>query len=401
MLDLSNRSIDLVVTSPPYWNLKDYGKDLQIGFDQSLHEYLKNLYRVWQECYRVLSEGTRLCINIGDEFLRTSEYGRYRIIPIHAEIIGQCVNLGFDYLGSIIWQKKTTMNTTGGANVMGSYPYPPNGLVELDYEYILIFKKPGKRSVKPSDKQKSKLTKEEWKSFFSGHWNFGGTRQDSHIAMFPEELPRRLIKMYSFYNDIVLDPFLGSGTTMKVALEMGRRAIGYELNDQFLSIIEDKLGICQNTLFKDKSVAVVYQRTPVDLQLSLDAIDYTPSVEDVMPVNPSIRSQEEHCKVVSVINEKTLALSTGTRVQLLGVDIQPHQETAAIEYLEDFIRGKQVRIRYDKNIDDLGGQVGYVYLKNKICINKELIKRGLAELADYDFEMKSRFERLVPVRKAD
>ena len=143
MTEVDDAGIDLVVTSPPYWQIKDYGVPGQIGYGQSLHEYLKDLYRTWRECFRVLREGARLCINIGDQFARASVYGRYKVIPLHAEFINQCESLGFDFLGAIIWQKKTTMNPSGGAVVMGSYPFPPNGIVEIDYEFIQIFKKPG------------------------------------------------------------------------------------------------------------------------------------------------------------------------------------------------------------------------------------------------------------------
>ncbi len=132
MIEVEDNSIDLVVTSPPYWHIKDYGVEGQIGYGQSLHEYLKDLYRVWKECYRILKPGRRLVINIGDQFARSIIYGRYKVIPLHAEFISQCEDLGFDYMGSIIWQKKTTMNTTGGANVMGSYPYPPYSFA-IDY----------------------------------------------------------------------------------------------------------------------------------------------------------------------------------------------------------------------------------------------------------------------------
>lgn len=234
MKEVDDESVDLIITSPPYWHIKDYGKPNQIGYGQTLHEYLKDLYYVWNECYRVLRKGSRLCINIGDQFARSIIYGKYKVIPLHAEIITQCENLGFDYMGAIIWQKKTTMNTTGGANIMGSFPYPPNGIVEIDYEFILIFKKPGKtKKVSKEIKELSSLTKEEWKEYFSGHWNFGGAKQIEHEAMFPDELPRRLIRMFSFVGDTILDPFLGSGTTVKVALELGRNAIGYEINIHF------------------------------------------------------------------------------------------------------------------------------------------------------------------------
>jgi len=195
MPEVEAESVHLVVTSPPYWHIKDYGQPGQIGYGQTLHEYLKDLYYVWRECHRVLKPCRRLCVNIGDQFARASVYGRYKIIPLHAEILGQCEEMGFDFLGFIVWQKKTTMNTTGGATIMGSYPYPPNGLIEIDYEFILIFKKPGPGEKVPKEiKDGSRLSKEEWKEYFSGHWHFGGARQMGHEAMFPEELPRRLIK---------------------------------------------------------------------------------------------------------------------------------------------------------------------------------------------------------------
>jgi len=242
MKETKDSSIDLIITSPPYWNIKDYGVKEQIGYNQSLNEYFEDLHKVFSECYRVLKAGRRMCINIGDQFTRATDYGRYKVIPLHAEVIVRCEQIGFDYMGSIIWQKKTSMHTTGGATVMGSYPYPPNGMIEIDYEFILIFKKPGKsEKVTKEIKEKSKLSKEEWKEYFSGHWKISGVRQKEHQAMFPEEIPRRLIKMYSYIDDVVLDPFLGSGTTAKVALELRRNAIGYEINRAFIPIIQNKI----------------------------------------------------------------------------------------------------------------------------------------------------------------
>jgi len=142
---LRDESIQLIVTSPPYWQLKDYGVSKQIGFNDSYESYINNLNLVWNECYRVLQKGCRLCINIGDQFARAVNYGRYKVIPIRTEIIKFCETIGFDYMGAIIWQKVTTLNTTGGAVIMGSYPYPRNGILKLDYEFILIF-------VCPADK---------------------------------------------------------------------------------------------------------------------------------------------------------------------------------------------------------------------------------------------------------
>ena len=185
-----------------------------------------------------------MCVNIGDQFARSAYYGRYKVIPIRDEIIRYCEALGFDYMGAIIWQKSTTCNTTGGASIMGSYLYPRNGIIKLDYEYILIFKKLGTSpEISEEIKESSKLTKEEWNKYFYGHWNFPGAKKDSenHVAPFPEELPKRLIKMFSFKNDTVFDPFLGSGTTSLAALKLERNSAGYELNRAYKDNIYGKI----------------------------------------------------------------------------------------------------------------------------------------------------------------
>ena len=209
MKEVPDESVHLIITSPPYWQLKDYGNGKQIGYDDSYEEYINNLSLVWKECHRILHEGCRLCVNVGDQFARSVYYGRYKVIPIRTEIIKFCESAGFDYMGAIIWQKVTTTHTTGGATVMGSFPFPRNGILKIDYEFILLFKKYGNLpKVTKAVKDQSKLTKEEWNQYFTGHWNFAGEKQDKHLAMFPEELPRRLIKMFSFVGDTVLDPFL-------------------------------------------------------------------------------------------------------------------------------------------------------------------------------------------------
>ena len=126
MSEVNDKSVHLIVTSPPYWQLKDYGTENQIGFHDDYETYINHLNLTWQECFRVLHDGCRLCINIGDQFARSTYYGRYKIIPIHSEIIKFCEMIGFDFMGSIIWQKATTMNTSGGASIMGSFPHPKN-----------------------------------------------------------------------------------------------------------------------------------------------------------------------------------------------------------------------------------------------------------------------------------
>jgi len=370
MNEVEDDKIDLVVTSPPYWHIKDYGTTGQIGYGQRLHEYLKDLYYTWRECFRVLRGGARLCINIGDQFARASVYGRYKVIPLHAEFISQCEQIGFDFMGSIIWQKKTTMNPSGGATVMGSYPFPPNGIVEIDYEYIHIFKKPGKsKQVSKETKAASQLTKEEWKEYFAGHWYFGGVRQVGHEAMFPEELPKRLIKMFTFRGDTVLDPFLGSGTTVKAALDLKRNAIGYEINREFQETISQKIQECKSLpYFID--VNKKFKELP--------KIDYTPAIRD------AAASSQVSCKraktaslhkVTKIIDERTIELDNGNSVNFLGVNIDRHKE--AIEYLRTRILGKQVILKEDES-NQQEKISAYVYLKNRIFINSYLIRAGIA-----------------------
>lgn len=242
MSQIADESVDLIVTSPPYWQLKDYGSEYQIGFNQSYEDYINHLNLVWKECFRILQPGCRLCINIGDQFARTAYYGRYKIVPIHSEIIRFCETVGFDYMGTIIWQKQTTMHTTGGQRVMGSYPYPRGGIVKVDYENILLFKKQGKAAPVSKDRREaSRMTDEEWNTYFSSHWNFPGAKQSEHIAVFPEELPKRLIRMFSFVGDTICDPFMGSGTTALAAMKWGRNSIGYEINRDYRRYYHEKL----------------------------------------------------------------------------------------------------------------------------------------------------------------
>lgn len=258
MSEVADESVHLIVTSPPYWQIKDYGDDNQIGFNDLYEDYINNLNLVWHECFRVLHPGCRLCINIGDQYARAIHYGRYKVIPIRTEIIKFCEMIGLDYMGAIIWQKVTTCHTTGGATVMGSYPYPRNGVIKLDYEFILIFKKQGEPpAVSTEIKEQSRMSGEEWNTYFVGHWRFPGERQNEHLAMFPEELPRRLIKMFSFKGETVLDPFLGSGTTSLAAKNLQRNSIGYEINEEYLPLIKGKLGMIQLSLFDNAGYEVI------------------------------------------------------------------------------------------------------------------------------------------------
>ncbi|BCW96171.1 MAG: site-specific DNA-methyltransferase [Fimbriimonadales bacterium] len=350
MAETPDESVALIVTSPPYWHIKDYGTPCQIGYGQTLHEYLYDLSRVWRECWRVLMPGRRLCINIGDQFARANLYGQYKVIPLHAEIIAQCETIGFDYLGAIIWQKKTTMRPSGGAVVMGSFPYPPNGIVELDYEYILLFRKPGKSpGVSAAAREASALTTDEWKTLFSGHWQFAGERQTRHEAMFPEELPRRLIRMFSLVGETVLDPFVGSGTTLQAALTLNRNAIGYEIQPDFVPLIRQRLG-ADSLLPPNLSVHLrETPLTPVE-----PPAGYAPRIKDAAPVDArahAAATEEKTYRITAAVRFEgetpILRTDEGVQVALLGVRVPAPLQTRALNYLKTYVAGKRVLLRFE------------------------------------------------------
>jgi site-specific DNA-methyltransferase (adenine-specific) len=389
---LADNSVSLVVTSPPYWQLKDYGVDNQIGFDNDYETYINNLNVVWKECYRVLDNGCRLCINIGDQFARSVYYGRYKVIPIHSEIIRFCESVGFDFMGQIIWQKSTTMNTTGGGVVMGSFPYPRNGIVKLDFEYVLLFKKQGV-APKPSAEQKdrSRMTNEEWNTYFNGHWNFAGVKQDKHLAMFPDEMPRRLIKMFSFVGDIVLDPFAGSGTTAKMARELGRNSVSYEINPEFVPLIENKAGSGGS----DSAVTVETVNIPFtedDFARAMEGLPYR--FEDVHKLDKkgdvklsqygsrldknSTGKREELFNVRKVISPELVELNNGAVVHLIGIRRDTSKIESAVDFMLNKFSGRKVFLKQD-NVDYGDGHLpAYVYLDNKTFINAHLLKYGYA-----------------------
>ena len=408
MKEVPDRSAHLIITSPPYWQLKDYGVENQIGFNDSYESYINNLNLVWKECYRVLHDGCRLCINIGDQFARSVYYGRYKVIPIRTEIIKFCETMGFDYMGAIIWQKPTTMNTTGGATIMGSFPYPRNGIIKIDYEFILIFKKPGNPpEVKKELKEASKLTKEEWNEYFSGHWNFNGEKQKEHIAMFPEELPERLIKMFSFVGDTVLDPFLGSGTTILAAKRLNRNSIGYEISENFLTIIKEKVGIDIEELYQNASFEIIKQE-PLNIfwdseMLKLpyqfkDPIKFDKKIDPKLlrfgsKIDFSEFKREEFFSVKEIISPEEMILNNNLKIKLLGIKTKEEVIEKAMNFLKAKLKGQKVFLRYDNiKYDNNGNLLVYLYLKNKTFINAHLIKKGLTDLdSDLDFLYKDRF----------
>ncbi len=412
MTELPDNSVHLIITSPPYWQLKDYGIENQIGFHDSYENYINNLNLVWKECYRTLHNGCRLCVNIGDQFARAVYYGRYKVIPIREEIIKFCETIGFDYMGAIIWQKVTTSNTTGGGVQMGSYPYPRNGILKLDYEFILIFKKLGE-SPRPTTEQKelSKMTAEEWNTFFAGHWNFAGARQSAHIAMFPEELPRRLIKMFSFVGETVLDPFLGSGTTALAAKNNDRNSVGYEINPEFIPIIKEKLEVHQKDLNETTYEFIQQKLLITDFEKEIQKLPYI--FKDPHSLNKKVdvkklqfgskidkessSEREELFTVKEVISPEKIRLSNGLTIKLLGVKENPTINGKATAFLVEKTRGKRVFLKYDNvKYDHENNLLCYLYLENKTFINAHLIKNGLVKVdSEIDFKYKEKFLNLA------
>lgn len=411
MNELKDKSVHLIVTSPPYWQLKDYGTDNQIGFHDDYETYINHLNLTWKECFRVLHDGCRLCINIGDQFARSIYYGRYKIIPIHTEIIKFCEIIGFDFMGSIIWQKATTMNTSGGASIMGSFPHPRNGIVKLDFEYILLFKKPG-TAPKPTlaQKENSAMTNEEWNTYFNGHWYFSGAKQDKHLAMFPEELPNRLIKMFSFPNENVLDPFLGSGTTSLVAKKLNRNSVGYEINPEFIPIIKERIG--GNDAFSEVEVKVIKQKEIEDsFDEKIEELPYqfvdTLKLDKKIDVKKlqfgskldadSTGKREEYFSVKEVISPELVRLNNDLIIRLIGIKQNPHINGKASEFLISKVKGKKVFLKYDEIKHDSDNHLmAYLYLENKTFINAHLLKEGLVDVdSNIDFKYKNKFLNLI------
>jgi len=414
MEEIEDRSIDLIITSPPYWQLKDYGVNNQIGFNDSYEAYINNLNLVWDECYRVLNNGCRLCINIGDQFARSVYYGRYKIIPIRTEIIKFCEIRGFDYMGAIIWQKETTMNTSGGGSVMGSFPYPRNGIIKIDYEFILIFKKSGKS--KPVDKQlknASVLSKKEWFEYFSGHWNFGGTKQDKHLAMFPKELPKRLIKMFSFVQDTILDPFVGSGTTSVVAKELERNSIGYEINREYIPIIKHKFGFQEHSLFNNFSIEFLEQnksRSSYNDKISTLPYQFHDPVKINKKTDPRMMSfgskisslsiagneKEDGFLLEEVLDPERILLKNGIKVRLIGIRNNLEKTESAINFIKSKTKGQKLFLKFDsEKYDNEGFLLSYVYLKNKTFLNLHLIKNGLTHVdTQLEYRLRSKFIKI-------
>jgi len=241
---IKDNSIHLVVTSPPYWKLKKYNDNQnQLGHIKEYESFLNEVSKVWAEIYRILVPGGRLVCVVGDVCLSRKENGRHLVMPLHADIQVICRKIGLDNLNPIIWHKisnaKFEANTS--AKFLGK-PYEPNAIIKNDIEYILMQRKPGGYRT-PTEKQRmlSKIDKKDFDAWFKQIWNITGESTRQHPAPFPLELANRLVRMFSFVGDIVLDPFCGSGTTMIAAANAGRHSIGVEIDNDYCQLIENRL----------------------------------------------------------------------------------------------------------------------------------------------------------------
>ncbi|MDP8315587.1 MAG: site-specific DNA-methyltransferase [Candidatus Celaenobacter antarcticus] len=233
---LEDESIHLVVTSPPYWNLKRYNEHPdQLGHINDYESFIKELDRVWHEIFRVLVQGGRLVCVVGDVCVSRREFGRHLVFPLHSDICVSCRKIGFDNLNPIIWYKiaNAKFEVENGSKFLGK-PYEPNAIIKNDIEFILMQRKPGGYR-KPTELQRelSKIDKKDFNAWFKQIWNIPGASTKKHPAPFPFELASRLVRMFSFQGDTVLDPFCGTGTTMIASLKSGRNSIGLDIDPAY------------------------------------------------------------------------------------------------------------------------------------------------------------------------
>ena len=246
---IPDTSVHLAVTSPPYWTLKRYNEtEGQLGHVTDYEQFLKDLEQVWREVFRVLVPGGRLVCVVGDVCLSRKETGRHRVVPLHADICVICRRLGFDNLNPIIWHKisNASYEVENGSKFLGK-PYEPNAIIKNDIEFILMQRKGGGYR-QPTEEQRrlSMIPKEQFSRWFQQFWNLTGASTKDHPAPFPLELASRLVQMFSFVGDTVLDPFCGTGTTMVAALKTGRNSIGIELDTDYCRMAASRL-VSENT----------------------------------------------------------------------------------------------------------------------------------------------------------
>ncbi|MBI3882518.1 MAG: site-specific DNA-methyltransferase [Verrucomicrobia bacterium] len=252
---VADGSVHLVLTSPPYWNLKRYNEHPeQMGHIEDYEAFLTQLNRVWREAYRILVPGGRLVCVVGDVCVSRKNFGRHVVFPLHADICVACRRLGFDNLNPIIWHKISNASyevERGGGGFLGK-PYEPNAIIKNDIEFILMQRKPGGYR-KPTEQQRdtSRIGKDDYQTWFQQFWQLTGASTREHPAPYPLELANRLVRMFSFTGDTVLDPFCGTGTSLLAAANAGRNGIGYELDPAYARMAALRLKREVGSLFQN------------------------------------------------------------------------------------------------------------------------------------------------------
>jgi modification methylase len=257
--NLNEDSIHLVVTSPPYWTLKRYNEhEEQMGHVADYDEFLAGLDEVWKNCFRALVPGGRLVINVGDVCLsRRKNNGRHTVVPLHASIQEHCKALGFDNLAPIIWHKIANANyeVAGGGGFLGK-PYEPNAVIKNDIEFVLMQRKPGGyRSPSQRERLLSIISEQNYQAWFRQIWSdLPGTSSRNHPAPYPLEFAERLVRMFSFVGDTVLDPFMGTGTTNLACARWGRNSLGIEVDPGYFELARKRLADHGADLYLSSSI---------------------------------------------------------------------------------------------------------------------------------------------------
>ncbi len=256
---IPDESVHLVVTSPPYWILKRYNENPgQLGHVEDYEAFVEELAKVWRECFRVLVPGGRLVCVVGDVCLSRRRNGRHVVVPLHADICVSCRRIGFDNLNPIIWHKisNATYEVNNGARFLGK-PYEPNAIIKNDIEFILMQRKPGGyRQPSLEQRRRSMIDKADYEAWFQQFWNISGASTREHPAPFPLELAYRLVRMFSFWGDTVLDPFCGTGTTMLAAIKAERNSIGVEIDPAYVDMAARRLEREVQTIFGNHALRV-------------------------------------------------------------------------------------------------------------------------------------------------